>query len=84
MELESTDRLALLPKRPRGEYIKKFRSQNITTNHFKVEVDNFEQIYIFSIHYNPMIPFDNVILRRNLLVENIEKIKVFIRNLFAI
>jgi hypothetical protein len=41
MELESVERLSLLPKRPRGEYIEKFRSVKVATNHFRVDVAPF-------------------------------------------
>lgn len=57
----------MLPRRPRGSYSSKFKSLQVATNHFKVEVAQFEQIYIFSVIYNPKIPLDNVLLRRKLL-----------------
>jgi len=72
----------MLPKRPRGSYSKNFKSLEVATNHFKVEVEQFEEIYIFSVIYNPKIPLDNVILRRKLLEENREKIKAFIGKSF--
>ena len=78
MEVESIDRLSLLPKRPRGNHLQKFRSINVVTNHYHVDVEPFEDIHIFSVHYNPKIPFDNVILRRKLLEDNREKIKNYI------
>lgn len=68
----------MLPKRPRGNHSAKFKALNVATNHFKVEVEQFEQIHIFSVIYNPKIPLDNVILRRKLLEENRDKIKAFV------
>lgn len=52
----------------------------ICTNHFHVKVDIFEQIYIFSIRYTPMIPLDNVVLRRKLLEQGRDKLKVYLGN----
>lgn len=69
-----------LPKRPRGTYAGKFRTMPICTNHFHVKVDIFEQIYIFSIRYTPMIPLDNVVLRRKLLEQGRDKLKVYLDN----
>lgn len=50
----------------------------MVSNHFPVKVEGFTVIYIFSVHFNPKIPFDNTILRRRLLEENREKIKAYI------
>ena len=69
-----------LPKRPRGSYVDKFRSLKICTNHFHVEVDNIEEIHIYSIFYTPMIPYDDVALRRQILEEGNAKIKLLIEN----
>jgi len=70
----------LLPKRPRGNYQTHFRSLNVVSNHFPVKVEGFTVIYIFSVHFNPKIPFDNTILRRRLLEENKDRIKAYIGN----
>lgn len=56
-----------MPKRPRGAYSSKFRSMAITTNHFHVEVEPFEEIHIFSLQYTPKIPYDNAALRREVI-----------------
>jgi aubergine-like protein len=40
---------------------------NITTNHFHVQVENFEEIHIFSLHFAPKIPYDNAARRREVL-----------------
>ena len=43
---------------------------NVVSNHFPVKVEDFEVIYIFSVHFNPKIPLDNTTLRRRLLDDN--------------
>ena len=78
MEIESSDKVSLLPKRPRGSYHNNFKSINVVTNHFPVNVKDFELIHIFSVHYTPKIPLDNTTLRRRLLEENRERMKDYI------
>jgi hypothetical protein len=72
--------LSLLPKRPRGSYTNKFRTLNITTNHFHVEVSNFEEIHIFSVFFTPKIPYDNGTLRREVLEAGMQTIKQYVDN----
>jgi hypothetical protein len=40
---------------------------SITTNHFHVQVENFEEIHIFSLLFNPKIPYDHAARRREVL-----------------
>lgn len=81
---EEKDTLSLLPVRRRGSYLNNFKSSNVVSNHFHVKVEDFEEIYIFSVHYNPKIPLDNVQLRRKLLEDNRDRIKAYIGNHFLI
>lgn len=78
---EEKDHLSLLPVRRRGDYLNSFKSANVVSNHFHVKVEDFEEIYIFSVHYNPKIPLDNVQLRRKLLEDNRDRIKAYIGTL---
>ncbi len=75
---EEKHQLSLLPSRRRGSYLNSFKSTNVVSNHFHVKIEDFEEIYIFSVHYNPKIPLDNVQLRRQLLENNRDRIKAYI------
>jgi hypothetical protein len=50
----------------------------ITTNHFHVQVEQFEEIHIFSLHFEPKIPYDNTALRREVLEAALPALRGFI------
>lgn len=80
MELENPARLANLPLRLRGSYSNKFRSVNVCTNHYRVELANFQKIFIFSIRIQPFIPFDNKTLRQQVLKRGDGNLRQMISN----
>lgn len=47
----------------------------LTTNHYKVELAPFENIFIFSVKFNPSIAFDNRVLRVQLLNQAMPEIQ---------
>ena len=75
MESEPSRPLISLPQRLRGSHTRNFKSMELTTNHYKVELSPFETIYIFSIKFQPMIAYDNRVLRVQLLSKAIPEIQ---------
>lgn len=53
-----------LPKRPQGTYHQKFKQRELTSNHFKVNLANLENIYLFRVNFEPKLDEQDR-LRRN-------------------
>jgi hypothetical protein len=65
-----------LPKRVSGSHSNKFATIKILTNHCYVTVKDIQQIFIYSVKFTPMIPFDNTDLRMKLLNQRLSEIKL--------
>jgi hypothetical protein len=83
METEQTA-LWQLPKRVKGQHTSNFRTIEITTNHYKVNIPNFDLIFIFSVKFTPMIAYDNRSLRNKILKDCLPEVKTFISNFIFI
>lgn len=82
MEVEIQRKLVDLPKRVTGSHTSKFKTVNIITNHYMVELKPFEKIFIFRVKITPMIAADNKALRTKLMQKALPEIKSFISNSF--
>ena len=69
-----------LPARQRGSYSSKFRTTDILTNYYKVDIANIKTIYIFALKFEPSIPADSTKKRLSLLTEAIPELKKHIEN----
>jgi len=79
METEHISALCELPKRVKGSHTNSFRTVQIISNHFKVSVQDFELIFIFSVKFTPQIAYDNRALRNKILKDCLPEIKNFIK-----
>ena len=62
---------------PARSYSSKFRTSDILTNYYKVDIAN---IYIFALKFEPSIPADSTKKRLSLLTEAIPELKKHIEN----
>ena len=60
-------KLVDLPKRIRGNYENKFKTVEIESNHYYVNLENLETIFTYKLGFNPQISQDNKPLRMSIL-----------------
>lgn len=75
----------VLPKRIKGKHLNTFKDYSILTNYYPVKVAaGIEEIHIFKVIFNPMVPADNIKKRLDLLQRGMTDIKAFIGNYLII
>lgn len=47
--------IAKLPTRPKGTYQNKFKQRELASNHFKVNLSNLENIYLYRVNFEPKL-----------------------------
>ena len=79
--MEPIENLSLLPTRQRGSYSNEhFRTSDILTNYYRVEISNIKTICIFSVKFEPSIPPDSTRQRVQLLNKALPEIAKYIDN----
>ena len=78
--MQEEQNYSILPLRQRGPYSSKFRTSDILTNYYKVDITNIKSIYIFALKFEPLIPADSTKKRLSLLTEAITELKKHIEN----